>query len=45
MTANAMQGDSDICIAAGMDDYISKPIKIEELVMLLRKVSKMGVTS
>jgi CheY-like chemotaxis protein len=40
MTANAMQGDREICLRAGMDDYISKPIKIEDLVLMLTKWSK-----
>jgi CheY-like chemotaxis protein len=40
MTANAMQGDRDQCMLAGMDDYISKPIKLEVLVSILEKWSK-----
>lgn len=37
LTASAMQGDQEECLAAGMDDYISKPIRIEELVRALYK--------
>jgi CheY-like chemotaxis protein len=37
MTANAMQGDREECLRAGMDDYISKPVKLEVLVSVLEK--------
>jgi PAS domain S-box-containing protein len=37
MTANAMKGDKEKCIAAGMDDYLSKPINPKELKNLLEK--------
>ena len=40
MTANAMQGDREMCIAAGMDDYIAKPIRPEALVEALGKAEK-----
>ncbi len=39
MTAYAMRGDEEICLNAGMDGYLSKPIQIQQLIGLLKAVS------
>jgi CheY-like chemotaxis protein len=37
MTAHAMKGDREMCLEAGMDDYITKPIKREVVFEVLEK--------
>ncbi len=37
LTANTMEGDEEECLRAGMNDYIGKPVKVEELLSKIRK--------
>ena len=38
MTANAMEGDRDACLAVGMNDYVSKPMRIQNLVTVIDRL-------
>ncbi|WP_031527355.1 hybrid sensor histidine kinase/response regulator [Dyadobacter crusticola] len=44
MTANAMQEDRQICLSAGMDDYIAKPLRYEEIKSALQRVYQQRYT-
>jgi HPt (histidine-containing phosphotransfer) domain-containing protein len=37
MTAAAMDGDREMCLAAGMDDYITKPVRLEAIAAVLER--------
>ncbi|HWE49632.1 MAG TPA: ATP-binding protein [Bryobacteraceae bacterium] len=39
MTAHAMKGDRDLCLDSGMDDYISKPVRVRELLDTLHRLA------
>jgi len=43
LTASTMQGDREECLKAGMDDYLSKPLKLEDLVSKLEQWYQSGL--
>ena len=45
MTAHAMKGDKERCLAAGMDDYLSKPIRAEDLLDVIEKLVGVSATA
>jgi CheY-like chemotaxis protein len=42
VTAYALEGDREKCLEAGMDDYISKPVRIDDLAEKLNKIRARG---
>src|SRR5256885_3741471 len=42
MTAEAMSGDRERCLEAGMNDYVAKPIRVDELVTAIKRTPRRG---
>ena len=42
MTANAMEGDAELCLATGMDDYIARPVDHNKLITVLKRAGTGG---
>ncbi|MGH7995584.1 MAG: ATP-binding protein [Opitutaceae bacterium] len=38
LTANAMKGDRELCLASGMDDYVAKPVKLQDVSAVIRRL-------
>jgi len=45
LTALAMQGDEERCLASGMDGYVSKPVKLEELFAIIERIVPRPITA
>jgi CheY-like chemotaxis protein len=44
-TAHALDGDRDRCLAAGMDEYLTKPIQFDELFAALERIAHQSTAS
>lgn len=43
LTANAIEGDKQICLNAGMSDYMSKPVRVDDLARMIEKWGKKDI--